>query len=35
MSEQELKGLRVRIDSLDEKILELISERSAATMRVR
>ena len=26
MSEQELKALRVRIDSLDEKILELISE---------
>ena len=28
MSEQELKALRVRIDSLDEKILELISERA-------
>ena len=24
MSEQELKALRVRIDSLDEKVLELI-----------
>ena len=28
MSEQELKALRVRIDSLDEKVLELISERA-------
>ncbi|WP_235662608.1 hypothetical protein, partial [Pseudomonas amygdali] len=27
MSEQELKALRVRIDSLDEKVLEMISER--------
>lgn len=28
MSEQELKALRVRIDNLDEKVLELISERA-------
>ena len=26
MSEQELQALRVRIDNLDERILELISE---------
>lgn len=28
MSEQELKALRLRIDALDEKVLELISERA-------
>ncbi len=35
MSEQELKALRVRIDSLDEKVLELISERAAAPRKWR
>lgn len=34
MSEQELKALRVRIDSLDEKILELISERARCAEEV-
>ena len=28
MSEQELQALRVRIDNLDERILELISDRA-------
>ena len=34
MSEQELKALRVRIDSLDEKVLELISERARCAQEV-
>lgn len=34
MSEQELKALRVRIDSLDEKILELISDRARCAEEV-
>ncbi|MDZ3990419.1 hypothetical protein PspTeo4_00928 [Pseudomonas sp. Teo4] len=34
MSDQELKALRVRIDSLDEKILELISERARCAEEV-
>ncbi len=34
MSEHELKALRVRIDSLDEKILELISERARCAQEV-
>ncbi|MGH8486251.1 MAG: chorismate mutase, partial [Pseudomonas sp.] len=34
MSEQELKALRVRIDSLDEKILELISDRARCAQEV-
>lgn len=34
MSDQELKALRVRIDSLDEKILELISERARCAQEV-
>jgi chorismate mutase/prephenate dehydratase len=33
MSEQELKALRVRIDSLDE-VLELISERARCAQEV-
>lgn len=34
MSEQELQALRVRIDSLDEKILELISQRARCAQDV-
>ncbi len=34
MSEQELQALRVRIDSLDEKILELINERASCAQEV-
>ena len=34
MSEQELQALRVRIDSLDEKILELISQRARCAQEV-
>ena len=34
MSEQELKALRIRIDSLDEKVLELISERARCAQEV-
>jgi len=34
MSEQELKALRVRIDSLDEKILQLISDRARCAEEV-
>lgn len=34
MSEQELQALRVRIDSLDEKILELINERARCAQEV-
>ncbi|MDF2491361.1 MAG: prephenate dehydratase, partial [Pseudomonas sp.] len=34
MSEHELKALRVRIDSLDEKILELISDRARCAQEV-
>ena len=34
ISEQELKALRLRIDSLDEKILELISERARCAQDV-
>ena len=34
MSEQELKALRVRIDSLDHKILEMISERARCAQEV-
>lgn len=34
MSEQELQALRVRIDSLDNKILELISERARCAQEV-
>ncbi len=34
MSEQELQALRVRIDSLDHKILELISERARCAQEV-
>ena len=34
MSEQELKALRLRIDSLDEKVLELISERARCAQEV-
>ncbi|TWI53544.1 chorismate mutase [Pseudomonas duriflava] len=34
MSEQELKALRLRIDSLDEKIQELISERARCAQDV-
>ncbi|NLU12532.1 MAG: prephenate dehydratase [Gammaproteobacteria bacterium] len=34
MSEQELKALRVRIDALDEKILELISQRARCAQEV-
>lgn len=34
MSEQELQALRVRIDSLDSKILELISERARCAQEV-
>lgn len=34
MSEQELKALRVRIDSIDEKLLELISERARCAQEV-
>lgn len=34
MSDQELKALRLRIDSLDEKILELISERARCAQDV-
>lgn len=34
MSEQQLQALRVRIDSLDQKILELISERALCAQEV-
>ena len=34
MSEQELKALRVRIDALDTKVLELISERARCAQEV-
>ena len=34
MSEQELKALRLRIDALDEKVLELISERARCAQEV-
>ena len=34
MSDQELQALRVRIDSLDEKILELISQRARCAQEV-
>jgi len=34
MSEQELHALRIRIDQLDEKILELISERARCAQEV-
>lgn len=34
MSEQELQALRVRIDALDEKILELISQRARCAQEV-
>ena len=34
MSEQELQALRVRIDTLDEKILELISQRARCAQEV-
>lgn len=34
MSEQELQALRVRIDGLDEKILELINERASCAQEV-
>lgn len=34
MSEQELQALRVRIDALDEKILELISQRACCAQEV-
>lgn len=34
MSEQELQALRVRIDNLDEKILELINERASCAQEV-
>ena len=34
MSEQELQALRVRIDNLDEKILELISDRARCAEEV-
>lgn len=34
MSEQELQALRLRIDSLDEKILELINERASCAQEV-
>ena len=34
MSDQELQALRVRIDSLDQKILELISERARCAQDV-
>ena len=33
-SELELKALRVRIDKLDEKILELISDRARCAQEV-
>lgn len=34
MSEQELKALRVRIDALDTKVMELISERARCAQEV-
>lgn len=34
MSDNELKALRLRIDSLDERILELISERARCAQEV-
>ena len=34
MSEHELQALRVRIDSLDEKIIELISDRARCAEEV-
>ncbi|RBL67345.1 prephenate dehydratase, partial [Pseudomonas sp. MWU13-2625] len=34
MSEQELKALRLRIDTLDEKVLELSSERARCAKEV-
>ena len=34
MSEQELHALRIRIDQLDEKILDLISERARCAQEV-
>ena len=34
MSEQELQALRLRIDNLDERILELISDRARCAEEV-